>query len=93
MAHGDTAYTNLAIGAHTDSTYFTDPVGLQLFHLLKHDGEGGNTLLVDGFQLADTMRRKHPKHFEVLSTFRVPSHSAGDKDIVIQPTPNPVVTQ
>jgi trimethyllysine dioxygenase len=27
MAHGDTAYTNLGIGAHTDSTYFTDPIG------------------------------------------------------------------
>lgn len=35
LAHGDTAYTNLAIGAHTDSTYFTDPVGFVLQLLLK----------------------------------------------------------
>ena len=27
LAHGDTAYTQLGIGAHTDSTYFTDPIG------------------------------------------------------------------
>jgi trimethyllysine dioxygenase len=26
-AHGDTAYTSIALPAHTDSTYFTDPVG------------------------------------------------------------------
>lgn len=87
MAHGDTAYTNLAIGSHTDSTYFTDPVGLQLFHLLKHDGEGGKTLLVDGFHVAETMRKKYPREFEVLSTFRIPTHSAGDTEILIRPTP------
>ncbi|KIK62603.1 hypothetical protein GYMLUDRAFT_42059 [Collybiopsis luxurians FD-317 M1] len=36
LAKGDTAYTNVALGAHTDNTYFTDPSGLQLFHLLSH---------------------------------------------------------
>ncbi|KAN0066017.1 hypothetical protein ACQY0O_000109 [Thecaphora frezii] len=36
LAHGDTAYTDLALQAHTDTTYFTDPAGLQLFHLLSH---------------------------------------------------------
>ncbi|KAF8824903.1 hypothetical protein HHX47_DHR7000212 [Lentinula edodes] len=36
LAKGDTAYTNIALGAHTDNTYFTDPCGLQLFHLLEH---------------------------------------------------------
>ncbi|KAF9069703.1 hypothetical protein BDP27DRAFT_1325233 [Rhodocollybia butyracea] len=36
LAKGDTAYTNIPLGAHTDNTYFTDPCGLQLFHLLEH---------------------------------------------------------
>ncbi|KAF5392276.1 hypothetical protein D9757_001559 [Collybiopsis confluens] len=36
LSKGDTAYTNIALGAHTDNTYFTDPCGLQLFHLLSH---------------------------------------------------------
>lgn len=36
LAHGDTAYTDLALQAHTDTTYFTDPAGLQMFHLLSH---------------------------------------------------------
>ncbi|EPQ32483.1 uncharacterized protein PFL1_00677 [Pseudozyma flocculosa PF-1] len=36
LSHGDTAYTDLALQAHTDTTYFTDPAGLQLFHLLSH---------------------------------------------------------
>jgi len=31
LSHGDTAYTNLALQAHTDTTYFTDPVGFLNF--------------------------------------------------------------
>jgi trimethyllysine dioxygenase len=27
LEHGDTAYTTAALSAHTDTTYFTDPVG------------------------------------------------------------------
>ncbi|KAK1778386.1 Trimethyllysine dioxygenase [Copromyces sp. CBS 386.78] len=36
LAMADTAYTNLALPAHTDTTYFTEPAGLQAFHLLEH---------------------------------------------------------
>lgn len=36
LAMADTAYTNLALPAHTDTTYFSDPAGLQAFHLLSH---------------------------------------------------------
>jgi trimethyllysine dioxygenase len=45
------AYTSLALGAHTDNTYFNEPAGLQMFHLLSHtEGEGGESLLVDGYR-------------------------------------------
>ncbi len=27
LAHADTAYTTMALGVHTDTTYLTDPVG------------------------------------------------------------------
>lgn len=87
LAHGDTAYTNLAIGAHTDTTYFTDPVGLQMFHLLYHDGTGGDTLLIDGFKVADKLRHSEPEAFEALSSIGVPTHSAGDPQIFIRATP------
>ncbi|KAF4120560.1 trimethyllysine dioxygenase [Geosmithia morbida] len=36
LASADTAYTNLALAAHTDTTYFSDPAGLQSFHMLSH---------------------------------------------------------
>ncbi|CAI2162606.1 16918_t:CDS:2 [Funneliformis geosporum] len=87
LAHGDTAYTTLALKAHTDNTYFTDPSGLQMFHLIEFEGKGGSSLLIDGFSIARKLKMKYPEAYKVLSTIRIPTHSAGDSDVLIQPTP------
>ncbi|EPS97660.1 hypothetical protein FOMPIDRAFT_1024946 [Fomitopsis schrenkii] len=88
LAKGDTAYTTLALGAHTDTTYFTDPCGLQLFHLLEHTGgSGGATLLVDGFYVASILKELHPTAYELLASVRVPSHAAGEPNALYTPTP------
>ncbi|KZT56972.1 Trimethyllysine dioxygenase [Calocera cornea HHB12733] len=88
LAHGDTAYTNIALPAHTDNTYFTDPAGLQLFHLLEHSGgEGGESLLVDGFYAAQELKARHPSSFELLSQIPIPCHAAGDDDTFYRPDP------
>ncbi|KAF9106170.1 hypothetical protein BGX29_010315 [Mortierella sp. GBA35] len=93
LGHGDTAYTDLALGAHTDTTYFTDPVGLQMFHLLHHDGEGGLNLMVDGFHCAKVLKEKHPESYKTLSEIGIPAHSAGDAATHIVPSPrrNPIL--
>ncbi|KAI0711887.1 mitochondrial protein [Cerioporus squamosus] len=86
LAKGDTAYTTLALGAHTDTTYFTDPCGLQLFHLLEHTGgTGGATLLVDGFYVASILKELHPDAYELLSSVSVPTHAAGEADALFTP--------
>ncbi|KAF8506150.1 mitochondrial protein [Hysterangium stoloniferum] len=75
---GDTAYSNIALKAHTDTTYFTDPCGLQLFHLLSHkQGTGGQTLLVDGFYVASLLSTLEPEVYSLLSSIPIPTHSAG----------------
>lgn len=93
LSHGDTAYTDLALGAHTDTTYFTDPAGLQLFHLLSHEpsastgeaAKGGASLLVDGFLAAKVLKDVYPESYELLSTVRISTHSAGDETNFIRP--------
>ncbi|KAI8960542.1 Trimethyllysine dioxygenase [Daldinia sp. FL1419] len=95
LALADTAYTNIALGAHTDTTYFTDPAGLQAFHLLSHTGPsdqsntgeslGGQSLLVDGFHAADILKKEDPKSFEVLSQVKLPWHASGNRGITISP--------
>ncbi|XP_072231772.1 trimethyllysine dioxygenase, mitochondrial [Leuresthes tenuis] len=70
FSRGDTAYSQLALDRHTDTSYFQEPCGIQVFHCLKHEGTGGRTLLVDGFYAAEKLRQRSPENFELLS--RVP---------------------
>jgi len=87
LASGDTAYTQLGIGAHTDNTYFSDPAGLQMFHLLSHtNGTGGKSLIVDGFGAAAELLAQDPEAYHILSTVRVHSHASGGTDMSIQPS-------
>ncbi|KAK9243089.1 hypothetical protein V1506DRAFT_407227 [Lipomyces tetrasporus] len=85
LAKNDTAYTDLALGLHTDGTYFTDPPGLQLLHLLHHNGSGGESVLADGFKSARVLREEAPEHYKTLSRIRIPAHSAGNEDVCIRP--------
>ncbi|KAL1876590.1 hypothetical protein VTK73DRAFT_9254 [Phialemonium thermophilum] len=96
LAMADTAYTNIALPAHTDTTYFTDPAGLQSFHLLSHRGppgeekssgpaSGGKSLLVDGFHAANLLREREPRAFDILRSVRLPWHASGNKGITIAP--------
>ncbi|KAK9761770.1 hypothetical protein K7432_013088 [Basidiobolus ranarum] len=87
LAHGDTAYTTLPLNSHTDNTYFTDPSGLQMFHLLEFDGKGGESVFVDGLNVAQKLRESHPDSYEFLSNTRIVTHSAGDEHVFINPTP------
>ncbi|PNY26487.1 Trimethyllysine dioxygenase [Tolypocladium capitatum] len=95
LAKADTAYTNLALAAHTDTTYFTEPAGLQAFHMLSHTPPpnrpsakgtlGGKSLLVDGFYAAHRLRRESPDDFNVLCKTRIPWHASGNEGIAIAP--------
>ncbi|TPX46766.1 trimethyllysine dioxygenase [Synchytrium endobioticum] len=88
LEHGDTAYTAMALPAHTDNTYFTDPAGLQIFHMIENTCEGGKSLYVDGFHVANELARRHPWAYKALSTIRTPAHAAGDPTQIIMPKPS-----
>lgn len=95
MAKADTAYTNIALPAHTDTTYFTDPAGLQAFHLLSHtapanasEGEGpsgGQSLLVDGYRALDILQSEASKAWHALRDNPVPWHASGNEGVTITP--------
>ena len=78
MAFKDTAYTSAAIGPHTDGTYSNDPPGFQMFQCLEFDGSGGDSTLVDGFSVAQTIRKTDPQAFKLLSEVKIPAHYLGD---------------
>jgi trimethyllysine dioxygenase len=78
LAKADTAYTNLELRPHTDSTYALDAPGLQLFHCLQVAGRGGESILVDGFRIADELRSADREAYETLSTVEVTGQYIGD---------------
>jgi trimethyllysine dioxygenase len=78
LAKADTAYTNLELRPHTDGTYALDAPGLQLLHCLHFAGSGGESVLVDGFRIADELRAADPEAYETLSSVEVTGHYIGD---------------
>lgn len=88
-AHRDSAYTTDYLEPHTDATYMTDAPGTQMFCCLERTGDGGESILVDGFAIADEIRRSHPEAFDVLTTVAVPGrylepgvHLAAERPVV-----------
>ena len=71
MEHKDTAYTAMQIGPHTDGTYSFDAPGYQMFHCLGLDCVGGDSVLVDGFEIAAIMRDQMPDLYRVLTEVEV----------------------
>ena len=77
----DTAYTNLSLGLHTDTTYFTDPAGLQLFHCLKIATHGGGqSTFSDAFAAAKQLYKINPDYYTILSSVRIASHASGSSE-------------
>lgn len=72
MEHKDTAYTSMAIGPHTDGTYAFDAPGYQMFHCLAADCTGGENVLIDGFMIAEIMKRDHPGDYKLLTEIAIP---------------------
>ena len=86
LSSKDTAYTSEALDPHTDTTYFTEPAGLQALHMLSHEnGSGGESILVDGFGAAVRLYKEDEPSYRTLSTTGVYSHASGNEGISIQP--------
>ena len=62
------AFTSMALPLHSDLCTREFMPGLQFLHCLENSSEGGNSLLADGFYLAQLLQQQAPEHFATLST-------------------------
>lgn len=62
------AYTAMTLPVHTDLATREFVPGLQFLHCLANGADGGDSLLVDGFRIADHLRATDPAAFEALTT-------------------------
>ena len=54
---------------HNDEPHRYAHPGIKFLHCVEPDSEGGGySIMVDGFRVAEDLREKSPKHFELLST-------------------------
>ena len=74
----DSAYTSEELRPHTDATYSNDAPGLQLLLCCHYNAQGGESIMVDGFKIADVIEREHKDLFDILSTVEVPGNYVGD---------------
>ena len=74
----DSAYTNEELRPHTDSTYSNDAPGLQLLLCCEYDAKGGESIMVDGLKLAETIKAQNKNLYEVLTKIDVPGNYTGD---------------
>ena len=74
----DSAYTQEELRPHTDSTYSIDAPGLQLLLCCDYKASGGESIMVDGYNIGQTMKNNNKDLFNILSKIEVPGKYVGD---------------
>jgi len=77
LSKADTAYTNVELLSHTDGTYSND-APVQLLHCLFFEGTGGESTMVDGFNIAAKLKEQNPAYYDILSRVPIPAQYIGD---------------
>lgn len=76
------AYTGARLGPHTDIPTRETAAGLQLLHCLVNTVSGGESLMVDGFAVAEHLRVHEPEAFDALASLPwVWANRAFDTDV------------
>ncbi|KAM9220820.1 gamma-butyrobetaine dioxygenase [Dugong dugon] len=62
------AYTTGKLSFHTDYPALHHPPGVQFLHCLKQTVTGGDSEIVDGFNVCRKLKEKNPQAFQILSS-------------------------
>jgi len=84
------ALTNLELKPHTDMPSYNNPPGVQMFHFLVNEAEGGISTAVDGFNVAQQLKEQDPNAYKILSETAVPFRIYSDKGDIL--SANPILT-
>ena len=74
----DSAYTQDELRPHTDSTYSNDAPGLQLLLCCHYEATGGESIMVDGFKIAEKIYKENRDLYTLLSEIEVKGQYIGD---------------
>lgn len=78
---GSNAYTTLGLSPHTDLPTREYQPGLQFLHCLANTASGGAGVMIDGYAIAEAIRKSDPAAYATLTTVALPhSNRAEDSD-------------
>ena len=88
----NTAYTAQALRNHTDLPYFEYAPGYQFLHCLINDATGGKSSAVDGFAVANHLKRKEGEAFKLLTSTHVKFKDTDYTQKAIRILHSPIIT-
>ena len=81
--YNDLAYTTHHIAAHTDNPYRKPVPCIQLLHCIYNEVKGGFSTVVDGFAVAEYLKKNHKDLFNTLASTKV-RYRFVDKDVILE---------
>ena len=74
------AHTSKGLPPHNDFASYTSQPSIQALHMLENECDGGESIIVDGWELVEDLREDHPNYFETLCNFDVPFREFDEKN-------------
>lgn len=81
----DLAYTSIELGPHTDNPYRRPVPSIQFLFCIENNCLGGNSTLVDGFQVAKDLMNQYPEAYKILKDTTI-FFRFTDQDTVLENT-------
>ncbi len=88
----NTAYTAQGLRNHTDLPYFEYAPGYQFLHCLINDATGGKSSVVDGFAVANYIRKKEKDVFKILTKTNIKFKDTDYTQKAIRILHSPIIT-
>ncbi len=74
------AYTGQGLQAHTDNPYRRPAPTMQILACIENTVDGGESIVVDGFNAAGILLREQPEHFNLLHSYCARFQFSGGDD-------------
>jgi len=77
------AFTSREAKPHIDGTNYIHPYAVQFLHCIQNQAEGGNSNIVDGFAMANSLKKINQSAFDTLTKVKVKYKiGAGEHDMI-----------
>ena len=66
------AHTSKGLPPHNDFASYQSQPSVQALHMLENECEGGDSIIVDGWEVVKDLKKNNPEYFNILRKFNVP---------------------